>query len=225
MRLHFVVEGQTEETFVRDILAPEMARNGIYCDVHRVTTGRRKGKVFRGGVVNYLHLRNDLGLWIKQDNASDSWFTTMIDFYRLPSEFPGYDEARRLLDPYERVSFLEAKLRAEVDYERFIPYIQLHEFEALLFADPDRFSVAFPEIGDGLTELKIVRDQFSSPELIDDGPETSPSKRICQIVPQYSKASAGPLIANHIGLPTLLRECRHFREWIRAVLALREDQL
>jgi hypothetical protein len=224
VRLHFVVEGQTEETFVRDILAPELATYRIYCDVHRVTTGRKRGKVFRGGVVNYAHLRNDLRLWIKQDSASDSWFTSMIDLYRLPSEFPGYDEARRLLDPYQRVSFLESKFKAEVDYQRFIPYIQLHEFEALLFADPDCFSLAFPEIGDGVTELKTVRDQFATPELIDDGPETSPSKRICQIVPQYSKASAGPLIANHIGLPTLLRECRHFREWIMAVHALREYQ-
>lgn len=220
VRLHFVVEGQTEETFVRDILAPDLGAYQIFCDAHRVTTGRRKGKVYRGGLVSYLHLRRDLDLWMKQDGAPDSWFTTMIDLYALPSEFPGLEESRHQIDPYVRVSSLENRFGEDISYPRFIPYIQLHEFEALLFADPDKFQVAFPDLGDGLAELKEIRRAIPNPELINDGPDTCPSRRICEIVPHYSKPSSGPLIANHIGLSVLRRECQHFEEWITRMLSI-----
>jgi len=205
---------------VRDILAPELGTHQIFCDAHRITTGRRKGKVFRGGMVEYLYLRRDLDHWIKQDGAGDSWFTTMIDLYGLPPEFPGFEDSRCHIDPYLRVNSLERSLAADIGYPRFIPYIQLHEFEALLFADPDMFQVAFPDIGSGLAALKGIRHAIPNPELIDDGPETCPSRRICEIVPQYSKPSSGPLIANHIGLLTLCRECQHFGDWINRVMAL-----
>jgi hypothetical protein len=218
VRLHFVVEGQIEETFVRDLLATELGANGIYCDVHRITTGRRKGKVFRGGMVSYQHLRNDLVLWMKQDSARDSWFTTMVDLYRLPLEFPGLAESKRLASAYDRVSFVESQFKEDMGHPRFIPYLQLHEFEALLFADTECFQVALPGIGAELAALRAVRGQFETPELIDN--DSPPSKRICEIVPQYGKVSSGPLIANHIGLPTLRRECRHFGEWITALLSI-----
>ena len=223
MRLHFVVEGQAEETFVRDILAPELGGRRIFCDAHRVTTGRRKGKMYRGGMVEYLHLRRDLELWIKQDGGTDSWFTTMIDLYGLPAEFPGIEASRRQADPYDRVRTLESGFAEDVGYRRFVPYIQIHEFEALLFADPKMFQVAFPDLGPRLAELQAVRQVTQNPELIDDGFETCPSRRICAIVPEYSKPSSGPLIANHIGLPALRRECRHFGEWIDRILAVAEE--
>lgn len=217
MRLHIVVEGQTEETFVRDILAPELGARGIFCDAHRITTGRRKGRNFRGGMLYYPHLQNDLNLWIKQDNAPDSWFTTMVDLYGIPEGFPGFEESSRKTDPFERVRLLESKLQEDIGYRRFIPYIQLHEFESLLFAEPESFAVAFPEIGPGLTALRAIRESVASPELINDGPDTCPSRRICQIVPQYSKTASGPLIVKQIGLPTLRRECHHFDEWLAVI--------
>ncbi|MGO8757401.1 MAG: DUF4276 family protein [Terracidiphilus sp.] len=223
MRLHFVVEGQTEETFVRDILAPEFGAHRIYCDAHRITTGRRKGVVYRGGLIDYLHLRKDLDLWMRQDGAQDSWFTTMVDFYQLPPEFPGFEESKNWSDPYQRVSFLESKLKEDIDYWRFIPYVQLHEFESLLFADPSSFSLAFPDIGAGVTTLQEIRDRVGNPELIDEGLDTHPSKQICRVVPQYAKASAGPLIAKQIGLPTLRQECQHFAEWISIILSCAAD--
>jgi hypothetical protein len=225
VRLHFVVEGQTEETFVRDILAPELGSQGIYCDARRIETGRRKGKVFRGGFLEYRHLRKDLELWVKQDSALDSWFTTMVDLYRIPPEFPGVEESKRIADPYQRVNFLEGKLKEDTGYWRFIPYIQLHEFESLLFADPNCFSIAFPDIGPGLAELHAVRGEVGNPELIDEGPETHPSMRICGIIPQYAKPSAGPLIAKQIGLSTLQRECRHFAEWIASIMSSAEGRI
>ena len=122
MRLHFVVEGQTEETFVRELLRPELAQQGIFCDVHGITTGRRGSKVYRGGFVSFHQLRKDLELWMKQETGVDSWFTTMIDLYHLPSDFPVISESRQLADPIKRVEFLEEKLRTGLNHSRFVPY-------------------------------------------------------------------------------------------------------
>ena len=66
-----LVEGQTEEGFVNRILAPELGMYGVFADAHRITTGRRHGRAFRGGLVRYDHLANDLLLWMKQDQNQD----------------------------------------------------------------------------------------------------------------------------------------------------------
>jgi hypothetical protein len=215
MRLHFVVEGQTEETFVRDLLSPELAAQGIFCDVHRVTTGRRRAKVYRGGLLSFQHLRRDLELWMKQDSGPDSWFTTMVDLYRLPSDFPGIEESRGIADPLQKVEFLEERFSSDVNHPRFVPYIQLHEFEALLFSEPRSFLLAFPSVSSELADLEAIRGAFKTPEHIDEGNDTSPSKRICRVLPQYVKPLSGPLIAKRIGLAKLRAECRHFNNWLK----------
>lgn len=218
MRLHFVVEGQTEETFVRDLLSPELASQRIFCDAHRVTTGRRGTKVYRGGLLSFHHLRKDLELWMMQDAGADSWFTTMVDLYHLPHDFPGIAESRQIADPIEKVEFLEGRFSSDLNHRRFIPYIQLHEFEALLFSDPQCFSVAFPNIGSELVaDLQGIRRAFESPEHIDEGDNTSPSKQICRLLPAYVKPVSGPLIARRIGLPKLRAECRHYDGWLRRI--------
>jgi hypothetical protein len=217
MRLHIVVEGQTEETFIRDLLSQELGKQGIFSDAHRITTGRRGGNVHRGGLLSFQHLRKDLELWMKQDAGPGSWFTTMVDLYRLPRNFPGIGESRQITDPIKKVEFLENRFRSDLNHPRFVPYIQLHEFEALLFSDPKCFSVAFPNIGTELAELQAIRRAFKTPEHIDEGNDTSPSKRICRILPGYVKPLSGPLIARQIGLQKLRAECRHFDKWLRQI--------
>jgi hypothetical protein len=219
-RLHIVVEGQTEETFVRDILAPTLGERSVFADVHRVTTGRKGSTIFRGGLRRYEHLRRDLTLWMKQDQGSDAWFTTMIDLYALPHDSPGYQESQSITDPVQRVQFLETGLAADLCHARFLPYIQLHEFEALLFSDANCLSDAFPEEVHAIAALVHIRESAPSPEHINDGVETAPSKRICAALPQYTKAVHGPIIAKHIGLPKLRRECPHFNRWIELLLDL-----
>lgn len=221
IRLHFVVEGQTEETFVRDFLAPELASKSIIADVHRITTGRKRGVLHRGGFVTYEHLRKDLTLWMKQErNQSDARFTTMVDLYRLPSDFPGKKECLKIPDPFKRVEFLETLLGEDMTDLRFIPYIQLHEFEALLFSNPDEFAAAFPSSEPEIEELKQTRTLFLSPEHINDGAESAPSKRICKIFPTYVKTSYGLAIAKAIGLVRMRSECKHFNSWLETLLRL-----
>jgi hypothetical protein len=215
IRLHVVVEGQTEETFVNNVLAPELGPLGVFANAHRVTTGRMKARTFRGGLLKYGHLRKDLDLWMSEDGHQESWFTTMIDLYALPDDFPSFADCARVRDPIQRVECLEAGFAQDIDHRRFIPYIQLHEFEALLFAEPRNFEVAFPGEASKIDDLMSIRNEFSSPEHIDD--ETAPSKRILIIFSDYKKTVAGPEISAQIGMAALRRECPHFDGWIRRI--------
>ena len=128
IRLNAVVEGQTEETFVNRLLAPVLAERNIFIVAHRITTGRRKGRVYRGGISRYSQLKNDLVIWMRQDQAANVRFTTMVDLYRLPPDFPGWDNCNKRTDPFARVRCLEEALGDDVGDQRFVPYIQLHEF-------------------------------------------------------------------------------------------------
>ena len=222
IRLHFIVEGQTEEAFVNTVLSPHLATVGVIADARCVEFSRRRQHLFRGGVRQYAKLRADLWRWIRQDSKPDAYFTTMVDLYgldRLEDEFPGYDQAERYHDPHQRVIALERSMAEDVDYHRFIPYLQLHEYEALLFADPAKLDWQFSEHEDAIARLQHVREGFETPEHIDDGSETAPSKRIIREIPEYEhqKVSAGPIVAGKIGLAVLRRECRHFNDWLRVL--------
>ncbi|MGA3190744.1 MAG: DUF4276 family protein [Bryobacteraceae bacterium] len=225
IRLHVVVEGQTEEGFLNEVVAPELGALGIFIDTHSITTGRKRGRLFRGGWGSYGQLRRDLLRWMKQDQNPDAWFSTMVDLYGLPNDFPGHTECQKLPDPRQRVLCLEEHLALDIRdglaggaaHQRFIPYIQLHEFEALLFADPGMFLKAFPEEGQIVAQLQAIRARFQSPEHIDDGQATAPSKRILDLLPGYVKTVSGILILKYIGLDALRRECPHFNEWMAKI--------
>jgi hypothetical protein len=146
IRLHAVVEGQTEETFVNSILAPEFGTQGILIDAHRITTGRKRARVFRGGIPGYGQLKNDVMLWMKQDQNRDAWFTTMIDFYALPNDFPGYDDCVTRGDAMKKVECLEEQLNRDLSHPRFIPYIQLHAFGRCCFRNRGSSKSRFPKI-------------------------------------------------------------------------------
>jgi len=231
IRLHFVVEGQTEQTFVNNSIKSHLWKYNKGVDVRCVQTGRRGSTRFRGGIVSYRKLKNDLQRWMKQDNNDDSWFTSMIDLYGLNSisdEFPGYDEALQFNDPYKRVAALEKALYEDVSRDinfcRFIPYIQLHEFEALLLVDPGKMTVEFPEHSNEVEELAAQVKDYDSPERIDDGENTSPSSRIIALIPQYDgrKPSSGPIIADKIGLSIIKERCPHFKKWMEDLESLPE---
>lgn len=86
-RVHVLAEGQTEETFIRDVLAPYLATKGVYPFATLVKTKRVKdGPDFKGGITSYRQVKNDITLLLRDTNAVA--VTTMIDFYGLPSGFP-----------------------------------------------------------------------------------------------------------------------------------------
>lgn len=219
IRLNVIVEGQTEEAFVNQVLTGPLADAEVFISVRCVETGRSRSKIYRGGLLRYEKLRGDLIRWMRQDRHPECWFTTMIDLYglkRLQDEFPGLRESHREQDPHRRIGILEQAFAKDIQHPRFIPYLQLHEFEALLLADPQKLDGEFIDRSDGIARLVHLASAFESPELIDDGEDTSPSHRIIQVIPEYRdrKASAGPLVAARIGLPMLRRRCSHFAEWV-----------
>jgi hypothetical protein len=225
VRLNIIVEGQTEEAFVNQVLAPSVGALGISAVARCVETSRRRMTIYRGGLVRYEKLKGDLTRWMRQDRHPDAWFTTMIDLYgleRLQDEFPGLVDGRRQSDPYLRIAVLERAFAADVGHPRFIPYLQLHEFEALILADPQKLDWEFIDRDRPIENLVALASRFESPELIDDGLETSPSRRIIAEIPEYGarKASAGPLVTGKIGLPVLRQRCPHFAEWLGRLEAL-----
>lgn len=221
VRLHFVVEGKTEKEFVDDSLSPFLAGCGIYADATMVVTSRTMGRTYKGGG-KYWQIRRDLTNRMKEDDKPDSFFTTMFDLYALPKDFPDHETIKPIADPYKRISGFETAFGADIGHPRFVPHVQLHEFEALLFADPMRILDEFPSMNAEVQRLETIGHEFANPELIDDGAETAPSKWIIKEIPAYEgrKASAGPSIAGLIGIDTLRQNCRHFNDWVERLCAL-----
>jgi len=216
-RLNLTVEGRTEQEFVTRLLKPHLADFGVYAAKPRLTAlAKKKGTVHRGGVQRYEPLKNDLLHWIKQDSDPDAFFTTMIDLYGLPSDFPRFSEANTRDDPYQRVAKLEEAFEEDIGDRRFIAYIQLHEFEALLFSEPEAFGHYYDQHKTQIASLVAMRDEFGNPELIDDGEDSAPSKRIGRAIPDYRgrKLMVGPLVAEAIGIQRIRQECAHFNQWL-----------
>ena len=221
--LHVTVEGQTEETFVNNLIRPHLRDQfGLAVEARLVMTSRSKNR--RGGMTTYERTKGDILRWMNQYRGRDHHFTTMFDLYALPADFPGYEQAKRRLNVFERVQFLESSLLQDFQgtWDRsagplnLIPYIQLHEFEALLFTDPGKFAGEFIEREGQIEELIEIGAKFDSPEEIDDNPSTAPSKRIIRCIPEYEgrKVSAGPIIAGKIGLEGIRSRCKHFAGWL-----------
>lgn len=223
VRLNLIVEGQTEETFVHQTLKPHLSRFSVGVSARVVTTSKQRGVKYRGGLSSYAKARRDITLWTKQDKNTDVRFTTMFDLYGLPTDFPAYAAAVQN-NPFQRVEALEDALAKDISDYRFIPYIQLHEFEALILAGPRELDSQFDNRADGIARLEAMVSQFPSSEHINEGTDTAPSKRIIREIPEYegSKVSAGPIVAAKIGLPTLRSKCSHFAQWLDKLERLAE---
>ncbi len=219
IRLCVLAEGQTEENFVNRVLKEHLAKYNVFTSVHCVTTSRdkRRQRVYRGGLVRYEHLKNDLDRWMKQERKNaDCWFTTMVDLYAFPTANSPFDNTiRKIPDPYEKVELLENAIREDIGSRRFIPHVQLHEFEALVLVDPTRFEDFFDDTS-AIEELRRFVTNFKSPELIDDGETTAPSKQIVLRIREYGyqKAVVGAEIASDIGVDALRENCPHFDKWL-----------
>lgn len=219
IRVLVIVEGTSEEFFVTKVLAPALWPWNV------MLTARILGVPgHKGGRTNYARARSDVLLCLKQDKRS--YCSTMLDLYGLGDDFPGKPLTANLPSTQKAIHIEQAMsanickiipdLRSEV---RFIPYIQVHEYEALLFSDPPALAASLNKSHLAL-QFQKVRDSFATPEDIDDGPETAPSKRILGIHPSYSKVLEGTIAAQSIGVRTMRRECPHFNDWLDHLCSL-----
>ena len=226
-RLLLHVEGQTEETFVDNVLAPHLYARG-YQSVRARLLGNARQRDRRGGIRDWNAVRRDVTNHLREDPRS--FATTFVDYYGLPRSgqraWPGRARASAL--PFaEKADAVETELRADIgramgggfDLNRFVQYVMMHEFEALLFSDCEQFGrgIGRPDLG---ASFQGIRDQFASPEEVDDSPQTAPSKRVESLVAGYQKPLLGILAALEIGLDAMRRECPHFAMWLTRLEAL-----
>ncbi|NJD01764.1 MAG: DUF4276 family protein [Ruminiclostridium sp.] len=222
IRINILVEGDTEEVFVRDVLSSYMNRNGYRYQIgySKVITSRKRGKVYKGGGNCFAKIKNHLLNWMKSD--INAFYTTMFDLYAFPDDIPGFDSIRGITSPFDKVNELEKLLANQVLSEhcwKFIPYIQLHEFEAMIFSNPMQMSVFFIEdrFKSCIRELNEIAMRYDSPEHINEGIETAPSKRIINAIKEYDdlKPVAGPQIVDSIGIDSIRQKCIHFDDWLK----------
>lgn len=209
-RLYIVVEGQTEEEFVKALLAPFFQDMGIY--VYPLIIHTSKGH--KGGFVNYEHLRNDIGRLLKSQ-GQDVIVSMLVDFFRCP-ELPEKDIWSIIPNHVERVVEMEMAIKKDINDWRFVPYIQLHEFEALLFSSDEGFKKYFSDRE--ILELQGIIESYENPEDINSSPEGAPSKRLLRIVPDYDKVVYGNIIALEIGLKLIVDRCPRFKAWIELLI-------
>lgn len=225
--LHVLCEGPTEEQFVNKILAPYLRDFYVYAKPITLCTSRKKSAF--GGVISYQQVKNDLNRIFSGVHKSVNEthiVTTMLDLYALPTDFPRAYETDRYTDAYSRVTDIEQAFANDIAHHLFIPYIQLHEFEALLFADISKLAYEYPNARREILQLKEETDRIGNPELINHGVNTAPSKRIIKSLANkynYSKVRSGAGIAALITLPVIMNHCTHFNNWIMRIIAFSEE--
>lgn len=226
-RLYIFAEGQTEQTYGDTVLKDHLATFGVYVQGPiLIAHAKKKGRVHRGGGREYLPMRNDILRFLAQEKSNDTYFTTMIDLYAIHSDFPGLAEAEQVRHlPKQRVEQLEEAFANDINNRRFILNIQLHEFEAILFVEPTAFATFYSDCDTQVAALQAIAKAYDSPEAIDDGTQTAPSKRIIDQFPDYegAKRTAGPQIAASIGLDAIRVKCSHFAAWLTRLETLGDE--
>jgi hypothetical protein len=216
-RLLVQVEGQTEERFVNEVLAHHLVRVG-YNQVVTRRMGNARQSSKRCGIKSWAVARPDIVRHLCED--SGRIVTTLVDYYALPKCWPGR-ETSSSLDFSKKAQHIHSQMSEDVSQQlgqrfnpnRFVPYVVMHEFEGLLFSDCQVLAESMLR-QDLQPELLSIREQFNSPEEINDSPQTAPSKRLIALHPRYDKVLFGVDACRAIGLDAIRRECTNFDNWL-----------
>jgi Domain of unknown function (DUF4276) len=200
--IYFIAEGATEVQFIETSLRYYFAEKNIG-DIRAFDMG---------GSNSYSRYYNDVTTFLKREN--DIIVTSLIDFFRLPTNFPGYESAKKLNGSQQQIEFIEGKIDESINHQRFVAYIQLHEFEGLLFSGMKGFNQVPGCDAKVLAKLKEIVEGYPNPELINEGGETAPSKRLKKIIKGYDKPLYGAYIALENGLDSIINKCPRFKGWL-----------
>lgn len=224
-RVLVLVEGPTERAIVDRVFAPELGNRGVYLYPRVV------GKPGHKGGNRFATVRRELKALLCQEPGST--VTMLFDYYGLRDDWPGLGNAKGKR-PQEIPAIIEPAIAAAVveemgtgfNQDRFIPYVQLHEVESLLFAGPGEMAEIFQR-SELEGEFTRIVQECGGCEMINDDPETAPSKRIIGLFPRYKKGSSvnahAYRIAQHIGLERMRQSCPHFNEWLSKLEQLVES--
>ncbi len=217
--VYIVVEGATERTFVEKHLAPELGEKEIFLHAAVIGPPRRKG-----GNVRFDRAKPQIKNFLKQ--RPDTYVSTLFDYYGINPDWPGRSSAKTGSSAIDKAKKVEVETLKAIKKElsipnidkRFIPYIAMHEFEALLFSDAPKLA---EEIGVSQVKIEDILKECAQPEEINDSSETAPSKRLEALTHQkYKKIKMGDTITKAIGIKTMRAECPHFNEWITKLESL-----
>jgi len=214
-----VVEGQSEQTFIREVLAPYLSTKNIF--IQPALIGKPGHK---GGNVRFDRAFDDIQRLLKQRN--NTFISTMFDFFRIDKKWPGLEDiinktksGIKLTTEQKAVIIEEATFKAVIKAvpktivkNRFIPYFEMHEFEAMLFSDTD---VIAEKTGIKKTDLEKITKQYNCPEDINDDPKKAPSKRLEKLKNDYLKVTMGKIISETIGIKNIRKKCQHFDQWLK----------
>ncbi len=210
IRVAISVEGQTEEEFVKRTLAPHLLPRTI--DVRPILIGRARAAGRSGGNVTVDGLSSEISALYRSFDV----VTSLVDYYGFR------DKGSYMIEQLEEVLQDAVSRRVRrLNPQRLFPYVQRHEFESLLFADVEAFATLDPD-GSQVERLRSVRARFTTPEDINDDPETAPSKRIAATIPRYRKRLHGPEVAERIELSAIRTECPRFHHWLTRLESLRD---
>jgi len=230
--VYCLCEGYSEKNLITHLLAPHLGQRGV--DIHApiVTTrrDRKVGKPNKGGGGSFGLYRNDLERLIRTHATRPKvHFTTLIDLYALPTDFPGYDEAFAMTCPIRKVERLEQKLTEMVSElgiaDRFIPHFELHEFETLLLSDVTALETLFLDHSSAITSLTNEIAALGDIETINHTTTGAPSKRIESHLPVYGKYKSSDQngvinVLEVIGLDKIRAACKHFDAWVTTLETL-----
>lgn len=204
IRLAIVVEGPTERQFVNNLLADYLQDRGVFPTA--ILVGGN------GGDVTIGRLSSDM---VRLYHSFD-FVSSLVDFYGFRNR--GNATVGELEERINQT--VRHRIARNWDESRVFPYVQLHEFEGLLFSDVNAFATLPGVAGDTIAVLAAIREQFQSPEDVNDSQPTAPSKRIADAIPDYSKVNSGLLVASAIGLPTIRAQCPRFNAWLARLESL-----
>jgi hypothetical protein len=218
-RLLMLVEGQSEEAFVKATLAPWLADRGVFVQGPTLLWTKRlaAGGGHRGGVGNWDQIRRNLMPLL---GDGDAWVTTLLDFYGLPGDVPGQAMAQTGEQAHERAARLQQEITTALGHPpRFIPFVALHEFEAWMFAEPTVVATHFDSLASAARLANEVPTP-GGPEAINQGRDTHPKARLRKHFPSYKESSDGPTVLSKIGIPAVRAKCPHFAAWLTRLEAL-----
>jgi hypothetical protein len=216
-----LVEGKTEQIFIRNILGPYLAERQIYMTPIVVSKPGQKG-----GDIKFSRVKNDIELHLKQ--RSNTFLTLFVDYYGMKSDWPGHVEAKqhptsagkaRIINrrTKDRVNSLFANQNSD---KRFIPYVAMYEFEAMLFSDP---RILAEQLRIPQSRIEPVLEECNEPENIDDSPQTAPSKRLEHLSSRFKKTTTGIAVLNATGLAKTRARCPIFNKWLTDIESLKEN--
>ena len=214
-----LVEGKTEQIFIQDLVAPYLAPRGIYIIPIQISKPGQKG-----GDVKFPRVQNDIGTHLKQ--RSYTYLTLFVDYYGINAEWPGLAKAKGEATPAGKAGQVNAATKSKVNDlfgdldsdRRFIPYIAMFEFEALLFSGPEQLA---EQLQVPRKSIDKILEQCGEPERINDSQNTALSKRLESLSSRFKKTSTGIAVAKAIGLHRIRERCPIFNGWLTQIEGLK----